>query len=66
MTFNATWDVESFINSDIVVDLKTSFPENEHYGSRLKLNLDLAEYSTASSVLVVKFPSTQVSSNDSF
>lgn len=60
-TFNATWDVESFINSDIYVDLKTSLPGNENYGTRLKLNLDLAEYSTANSVIIFIFPSNRVS-----
>ncbi len=60
VTFNTTWDVESLINVDFFVELKTSIPNHENYGTRLKFNLDLAEYPSASTVVTVIFPSNRV------
>lgn len=48
------------MNGDLLVDLKTSFPQHENYGTRLKLNIDLAEFPSASTLIMVTFPSSQV------
>ena len=58
--FNTTFEAESPINGDLFVDLKTSISEHEHYGTRLKLNVDLAEFPSASTVIVVTYPSNRV------
>ncbi|XP_057368025.1 uncharacterized protein LOC130689027 [Daphnia carinata] len=60
VTFNTTWDVESLMNGDLLVDLKTSFHQHENYGTRLKLNIDLAEFPSASTMMTITFPSSQV------
>ena len=59
-TLNATWDIESLIDSDLFVDVKTSIPGYENYGAQLKFNLDLAEYSSINSLITVTFPSNRV------
>lgn len=60
VTFNSTFEAESPINGDLFVDIKTSFPEHDNYGTRLKLNVDLAEFPSASTVIVVTYPSIRV------
>lgn len=60
VTFNTTFEAESAINGDIFADLKTSIPKHENYGTRLKLNVDLSELPSASTVIVVTYPSNRV------
>ena len=60
VTFNTTWDIESIVNGDFSAHLKTSIAQHENYGTRLKFNLDLAEYPSASTVVTAIFPSNRV------
>ncbi len=66
VTFNSSLEMDSTTSGDFLADLRTSLRGHEKYGTRLAVNLDLAEFPSASTVIRIISPIHEVIFNFSF